>query len=173
MRGSFHVDAFAGPGEYSKNEDGSPVVVLKAARDHVLKIKADLVCMFIESREDRYEHLLSVLDRVTPTLPNNVSFRALHGEFNDQLNQIFALVEEQTRRRAPTLAFVDPFGFSQTPFSTIGRLMRYPKSEVLVNFMYGHINRFLFNLTWPCTLTHYLAHPNGTRRRRLQTRRCD
>jgi len=29
-----YIDGFAGPGWYSKGEDGSPVVVLKAARDH-------------------------------------------------------------------------------------------------------------------------------------------
>ena len=34
-----YVDAFAGPGEYSKGEDGSPLVILKAARDHVLKLR--------------------------------------------------------------------------------------------------------------------------------------
>jgi three-Cys-motif partner protein len=67
----------------------------------------------------------------------------LHGTFNDQFTQIFASVEEQRKRFAPTLAFVDPFGFSQTPFSTIAKLMKYPKSEVLVNFMYEEINRFL------------------------------
>jgi hypothetical protein len=29
-----HIDGFAGPGSYSAGDDGSPVVVLKAARDH-------------------------------------------------------------------------------------------------------------------------------------------
>ena len=42
-----YIDAFAGPGEYSKGEDGSPLVILKAARDHVLKITSELACLFI------------------------------------------------------------------------------------------------------------------------------
>ena len=138
-----YVDAFAGPGEYSKGEDGSPLVILKAARDHVLKLRCELACLFIESKVDRYEHLMGVLERVKPSLPTNIKFRALQGRFTDQLTEVFVLMEEQKRRRAPTLAFVDPFGFSQAPFSTITRLMKYPKSEVLVNFMYEELNRFL------------------------------
>ena len=138
-----YIDAFAGPGEYSKGEDGSPVVILKAARDHVIPFKSELVCLFIESEDDRHQHLVQVLDRIKPTLPTNVKFRALPGKFNDQLTEIFASVEEQRKRRAPTLVFVDPFGFSQASFITIAKLMSYPKSEVLVNFMYEEINRFL------------------------------
>ena len=138
-----YIDAFAGPGEYNKGEDGSPLVILKAARDHVLKFTSELVCIFVESEDDRYKHLVEVLERIRPTLPGNIKFRALHGKFNDQLTQIFASLDDQRKRRAPTLAFVDPFGFSQTPFSTIAKLLKYPKSEVLVNFMYEEINRFL------------------------------
>jgi three-Cys-motif partner protein len=138
-----YIDAFAGPGEYSGGEDGSPIVILKAARDHVIPFKSELVCLFIESRADRHKHLEKVLEGIKPTLPANVKFRPLLGKFDDQLAEIFANVEEQKKLRAPTLAFVDPFGFSQTPFSAIARLMNYPKTEVLVNFMYEEINRFL------------------------------
>jgi three-Cys-motif partner protein len=138
-----YIDAFAGPGEYSNGEDGSPVIILKAARDHVIPFKSELVCLFIESDEDRHLHLVQVLDHISPTLPANVQFRPLLGTFSDQLREIFTNMEEQRKRRAPTLAFVDPFGFSQTPFSAIARLMKYPKTEVLVNFMYEEINRFL------------------------------
>lgn len=53
-----YIDAFAGPGEYTGGEDGSPVVILTAARDHVLKLKSELLCLFVESEEDRYQHLM-------------------------------------------------------------------------------------------------------------------
>jgi three-Cys-motif partner protein len=43
------IDGFAGPGEYSRGEDGSPVIVLKAARDHTHKFEAELVCLFVEA----------------------------------------------------------------------------------------------------------------------------
>jgi three-Cys-motif partner protein len=149
-----YIDAFAGPGEYSGGEDGSPVVILKAARDHVIPFKSQLVCLFIESEDERYQHLVQVLDRIRPTLPTNVKFRPLLGRFNDQLTEIFANMDEQGRLRAPTLAFVDPFGFSHTPFSAIERLMKYSKTEVLVNFMYDEINRFL---SFPGFAAHFDA----------------
>jgi three-Cys-motif partner protein len=90
-----YIDAFAGPGGYSKGEDGSPLVILKAARDHVLKFTSELVCLFVESKDDRYKHLAEVLERIKPSLPSNIKFRALPGKFNDQLTEIFASVEEQ------------------------------------------------------------------------------
>src|SRR5579863_9793553 len=59
-----YIDAFAGPGEYLGGEDGSPVVVLKAARDHVIEFTSELVCLFVESEEARYHHLVGVLERI-------------------------------------------------------------------------------------------------------------
>ena len=141
-----YIDAFAGPGEYSKGEDGSPQIVLKAARDHVLKLSCKLRCVFIEDDKERYDHLLAVLERIKPTLPSNVKFRPpLQGTFNQHLTDIFSEIDEQKRHHAPTLAFVDPFGFSHTPYSAIARMLSYPKTEVLINFMYEEINRFLSN----------------------------
>lgn len=138
-----YIDGFAGPGEYSQGEDGSPVIVLKAARDHTHKFEAELMCLFVEAELPRYEHLTSVLAKLKPTLPNNIKFKPVHGAFNDKVTQVFKYLEEQKKLLAPTLAFVDPFGFSHTPFNTIAKLMQYPKCEVLVNFMYEYINRFL------------------------------
>jgi three-Cys-motif partner protein len=137
------IDGFAGPGEYTNGEDGSPVIVLKAARDHKHKFASELLCVFVEAHRPRYEHLQTVLARIKPTLPGNIKFQTVLGAFNDHLSQVFKDLEEQKKRLAPALVFVDPFGFSHTPFSTIAKLMKYPKCEVLVNFMYEEINRFL------------------------------
>src|SRR5579864_8447129 len=139
-----YIDAFAGHGEYSNGEDGPPLVILKAARDHsALKSASELRCLFVEREADRYARLVGVLERVKPTLPSNIKFEPLKGSFNDHLTYIFTRVAEQKNRNAPTLAFLDPFGFSHTPFATIADLMSYPKCEVLVNFMYANMNRFL------------------------------
>jgi hypothetical protein len=55
-----YIDGFAGPGEYSSGEDGSPVVVLKVARDHTYPTKAELICLFVEDDVDRCRHLKAV-----------------------------------------------------------------------------------------------------------------
>jgi hypothetical protein len=52
-------------------------------------------------------------------------------------------IEKRQERLPPTFAFIDPYGFSSTPMSIIGRLMCYPDCEVLITFMYEEINRFL------------------------------
>lgn len=46
------------------------------------------------------------------------------------------------KRLAPCFLMVDPFGVSDTPLSIIQRVMRHPKSEVYVSFMYESINHW-------------------------------
>ena len=79
------IDGFAGPGEYSDGEDGSPVIVLKEARDHTRKFEAELVCLFVEADQPRYEHLRTMLEKIKPTLPSNIKCRVIHGVFNEQV----------------------------------------------------------------------------------------
>ena len=43
---------------------------------------------------------------------------------------------------APTFAFIDPFGYSDTPMPVISRFMQHPSCEVFINFMIGSINRW-------------------------------
>ncbi len=138
-----YIDGFAGPGEYSRGEDGSPVIVLKAARDHKYKIKSELCCLFVEDRKDRYHHLQSVLSALTPPVPSNIKFEAVNKTFDEEMSRTLDDIDRKKTALAPTLAFIDPFGFKHTPFKTIARLMKQPKCEVLINFMYEEINRFL------------------------------
>ncbi len=146
-----YIDGFAGPGEYSQGEDGSPVTVLKAARDHKYPFKSELICLFVEKDQKRYEHLLKVLRVLEPTLPGNIKYQVVHGTFNEHLTQVLKFLDEQKKLIAPTFAFVDPFGFSHTPFSTIERILQNQRCEVLVNFMYEDINRFLGHPDHPGT----------------------
>lgn len=138
-----YIDGFAGPGRYSRGEDGSPVVVLKAARDHSYPITAELICLFVEGDEERARHLKSVLDELSSSLPANVKWRVVHGGFDEHLSNTFELLEKQKKNIAPTFVFVDPFGFSHTPFSTVKKILENSRSEVLINFMYEEVNRFL------------------------------
>lgn len=138
-----YIDGFAGPGRYSTGEDGSPVVVLKAARDHAFPMKAELVCIFVEDNLDRCRHLKVVLDELSPTLPSRIKWSVVHGKFTEHLTKTFRLIDSQKQKVAPTLVFVDPFGFSHTPFQTISNVLKNSQCEVMVNFMYEEVNRFL------------------------------
>ena len=55
-----------------------------------------------------------------------------------------SLIASTNNEDASHLPFVmiDPFGVSETPMTTIGRILQNPKSEVFISFMYEWINRF-------------------------------
>ena len=138
-----YIDGFAGPGKYSLGEDGSPIVVLKAARDHTYPMKAELVCIFVENDLERCKHLKNVLDEMAPTLPSRIKYAAVHGRFDEHLTKTLNVIEAQKKNLAPAFVFIDPFGFSQTPFKTVAKVLGNSRCEVLVNFMYEEVNRFI------------------------------
>ncbi|MFD3484990.1 hypothetical protein [Streptomyces sp. NPDC058665] len=62
------MDAFAGPGRYEDNEEGSPVFTLHRLLDHGSVARMGLTrnrvqLVFIEKQRDRYEYLLGELGR--------------------------------------------------------------------------------------------------------------
>jgi three-Cys-motif partner protein len=143
------VDGFAGPGRYSGGEDGSPIIALKALLDHPHFKKRDrgfeVVLLFIEEKEERavvLEEAIRELGAESP-FPSWVKCDVLRGEFAPNLERVLGEVERAGRPIAPTFAFIDPFGFSGLPLSTLARLVRNPKCEVLINFSLESINRFL------------------------------
>ncbi len=117
-----YIDGFAGPGIYNGGEEGSPIIALKEAILHTAKIKSEVVFIFIEAESDRHQVLKQQVE--TLSIPSNMKFNCIHGRFDEHLTQVLDYVGEQKKTLAPTFAFVDPFGFSHTPFSLISRLMQ-------------------------------------------------
>src|SRR5580693_566076 len=140
-----YVDGFAGPGSYTTGEDGSPIVVLKAARDHKLKPRAHVTFAFIERRKDRAQLLRDKLAEKFPpgSLPSNLTYFVQEGEFEGTVAAAIKKIEDKGGRLAPTLAFLDPFGYSGMPMSSVRELLKFPSCEVLVTFMVGFEKRFL------------------------------
>ncbi|MDP9267415.1 MAG: three-Cys-motif partner protein TcmP [Acidobacteriota bacterium] len=137
------IDGFAGPGRYEGGEDGSPVVVLKAAIQHRYKVKAEVLFLFIEKDKDRCEHLRQVLKEMKPSLPGNFKYDCIEGSFDEEITKNLTELAQNKKKLAPALVFVDPFGFSHTPYETIAKLLQNPRCDVLINFMFEEINRFL------------------------------
>jgi len=79
----------------------------------------------------------------SPDLPIRIKWHVVHGKFDDHLTNTFKIIDSQKQKVAPTFVFVDPFGFSHTPFKTISSVLKNAQCEVLVNFMYEEVNRFL------------------------------
>ncbi len=143
-----YLDGFAGPGVYSAGEPGSPVIAIQTALDHKLlpRMRAELVFVFIENREDRARTLKDVLRDRFPRLPPNLRYEVYHAEFSDTITEILNEIEREGGRLAPTFAFIDPFGFSGFPLSIVARLLSNRACEVLVTFMEGFVVRFLDEL---------------------------
>lgn len=136
-----YIDGFAGPGIYKNGEKGSPIIALDCARNHIIELKSEIVFVFIEAKEDRCESLKSIIEKME--LPDNFKVEVVCGEFNDKLTETFEYLDEQEKRIAPCFVLIDPFGYSQTPFSIIHKIMSNPKCEVMITFMYDSINRFI------------------------------
>ena len=141
------VDAFAGPGEYSKGEPGSPVIALDAFISHRArgKMRCEIKYLFIEKEPSRSVHLKGVLEGRRHLLPNNCTYEVINSTFDETLTGVLDTIELQRRQLAPAFVMIDPFGVSGTPMKTIARILANPKSEVYISFMYAWINRFKDN----------------------------
>lgn len=145
-----YLDGFAGPGIYAGGEDGSPVIALQTAVDHMLRSYfKQIMFFFIEKDQDRARMLAEVLKRRFPNLPKNIKYRVEGAEFAPTFEHVLDEVEKQGANLAPTFAFLDPFGFSGLPMDLIGRTLKCKKCEVLITFMAGFVRRFLDELREP------------------------
>ena len=153
-----YFDGFAGPGRYSKGEDGSPIVALKVALHHRAQLKCELVFTFVEERKDRAAHLRDV-ELPSLSLPANFKTEVEEGEFAPVLEQGLNYLDANGFKIAPTFAFVDPFGISGLPFSLIERLLQRRSCEVLITFMTSTVNRFVTEL--PSHVNELIGDPTA------------
>lgn len=135
------IDGFAGPGEYSGGEPGSPLIALNSAVEHTADLSAcELVYIFIEQDRDRFNNLSQLLK--ARSIPGNVRCQAVQGTFAGHLTDILNTLDEAGRELAPAFVMVDPFGFTGLPLDLIARVARYRRTELLVSFMYESIVRW-------------------------------
>lgn len=137
-----YIDGFCGPGRYSGGEDGSPIIALKEALNHKsILANSKVSFLFIDERPDRVDHLKNELS--TLNIPKNFHISPVVNEFQNTLTGILDDIEQVGRQLAPTFAFIDPFGFKGAPFSLVKRFLGNPRTEVFINIMIDHINRFV------------------------------
>lgn len=137
-----YIDGFAGPGRYSKGEDGSPIIALRTALDQPIEIVATVNFLFVELESDRADVLQQIVDEFD--IPTNFHVSVAKGEtFEVACRKLLASYKDRAQTLPPTFAFIDPFGWSGTPFQIVQEIMANPSCEVLVTFMYEEINRFI------------------------------
>lgn len=139
------IDGFAGPGAYEGGEDGSPVIALRSLIEHHARdsIAAEIVYLFIERDERRAAHLKDLVDGLAEQLPPNAKVSVTEGSFDEAMTEALDALDAQQAHMAPALVMIDPFGIKGVPLDVIGRILRTPKCEVYISFMYENMNRFL------------------------------
>jgi len=137
-----YVDGFAGPGCYSKGEQGSPVIALHAALVQRVEIKAKVGFLFVEKDVERARVLQQILEGIQH--PANFRVKVASGEtFETAFADLLKRYSDKRKPLPPTFAFIDPFGWVGIPFSVVKTIMSYPSCEVLLTFMYEEVNRFI------------------------------
>ena len=139
-----YLDGFAGPGRYEGGEDGSPVIAMRVAVDHpMIRNTTEITFGFIENDKARSSVLKQTLQEKFKEPPQNIRYRVIDSDFENTVKDMLDSLEEQDQKLAPTFAFIDPFGYSDFSMNLIQRLLGHDKSEVLITFMTGFVNRFL------------------------------
>jgi three-Cys-motif partner protein len=137
------IDGFAGPGEYAGGEPGSPVIALDCIKDAVQSpnlSRTEVLCLFMESRPDRAQHLEQLLESREKT--PNVNAHVLKGAFQDHMTELLDHIDEQNKRLAPAFVMIDPNGAKGSTMELVERILSNQRSECFISFMYEPIRRW-------------------------------
>jgi len=129
----YYVDAFAGRGRFVSGEKGSPLIGAKLLKKY-WKSRMKYYCICIERETGRVKEL----EKELKEFRDKVDMKIYGGEFNDLVNEVIKGTEKH-----PAFFFIDPEGFSGMSFSAIKSILELPHKEVLINFQYNAIQRWL------------------------------
>jgi len=131
---AYYIDAFAGTGKYIKTgEAGSPVI----AANILLKCQKPTCkfhCICIEKDPRRFKILQDSLKQFRGKL----NIERYNGEFLHFIDRIL-----KTIGKSPAFFFIDPEGFAGMDFDKIEAILNLPHTELLINFQYNAIQRWL------------------------------
>lgn len=135
-----YVDGFSGPWQTSDPgfEDSSFMIAIKKLREvrdglRAINRTPKIRCVFVEPDSKSYPLLVEATSAVT-----DIEIKTINSEFETAIPEILQIVE-----RAFALVFIDPTGWTGFGLRQIAPILRHEPGEVLVNFMFDHINRFL------------------------------
>ena len=140
-----YVDCFSGPWNVrsEKFADSSFAIALKElrnARDALAKNgsrNVQLRCFFLERHRAAYDKLKEFADSVT-----DAKIETRNATLEDSIPAITDFVRRGGANAFP-FVFIDPTGWTGFEMAMIAPLLRLNPGEVLINFMTGHIRRFL------------------------------
>lgn len=165
------IDGFAGPGIYEDGSEGSPFKLLRASLDFYEQCERNdwkipsITLLFIEGDKKNYN---SLRENISNTFEGqfdedgNFSFEEYPSVkvicINDNFQNAFRAILEGIkphRTLIPSFCFVDPFGYKDTPFELFEKYLSNEKAELLFNFMFEEINRFVTTKNSPKLMETY------------------
>jgi three-Cys-motif partner protein len=143
--GIIYVDGFSGPWNSISEDlrDSSFAIALKqlrAARDTVkLVYNKDLRlrCIFLEREAEAYVKL-----REFAEAQDDVDILTINRSFEEAVPELVTEIQSRSRDHFPFI-LIDPTGWKGFSMDVIAPLIQIKPCEVLVNFMTGHILRFI------------------------------
>jgi len=139
-----YVDGFSGPWKAEDEEfhDTSFRRAIKVLKDVQFLVRkngfsGNIRCVFIEKNRSAYL-LLEAAVAAFHKPSDGFEIVTIHGEFDNNVPRLLEL-----SHGGFLLTFIDPTGWTGYEYRKTKPILRRPRSEVLINFMYDHFNRFL------------------------------
>lgn len=138
-----YVDCFAGPwGDDTDSIAGTSIAI---SLDILAKVRQTLEerhgvqelefrAIYVEAAKRRYQRLSDYLSK---NCPNGIKCHALNGDYVALQDDILKLCGDESF----AFFFVDPMGWVDVGVPKLAKLLRRPKSEFLITFMYDFLNR--------------------------------
>lgn len=133
-----YFDCYAGPGVYEfegQKVDGSPIIAVRAAQEYLAKVKGhQMTVILVEKDEKQRASLERELERVRPYGEGLQVYVA-----SEDVKEFVPKLLEQVPKLAPSFFMVDPYGHPLT-VPILNDILKRPRTEALINFMYYRIN---------------------------------
>ena len=139
-----YVDGFSGPWKAERKDYGDTsfmiaINVLKDAQELIEEQtghRRRIRCFFSENDPEAYAQLEAAA--AASSTRGCFRIRTFCGKFEDAVPTVQSFIGSSF-----PLIFIDPTGWTGYPFAKIAPLFQREKCEVLINFMYAFVSRFL------------------------------
>lgn len=140
-----YVDCFSGPwrsrsDQFADTSFGIAIHELRSARDALRENQGKQVhlrCFFLEKSKTAYSQLREFVDTI-----DDVEIETRNATLEGSVAQIVEFVKQPSVQSFP-FVFIDPTGWTGFALDIIQPLLALKPGEALVNFMTGHIRRFI------------------------------
>jgi len=138
-----YVDCFAGPwGDETDLLTGTSISISLEILSKVRKTLADVHhihgtkfrAIYVEEDKKRFRQLSEYLQK---NCPDGIECHPLYGDYSEKQDEILRLCGDKSF----AFFFIDPKGWLDVGIPRLEKLLKRPKSEFLITFMYDFLNR--------------------------------